>query len=278
MRTQIPVLLLLLFAFAPDAGAEGERRLAVDEASLVAVELASVGIVPMSGTPVVLLREPGQGRVVPIFIGPEQARAIAMAQRGVQVPRPMTHDLTVDLLRAMGGHLERVIIDELRDGTYFGALEIKSTDASILIDSRPSDGLALAIRTGARIAVAQEILEAGADIPYQGIGRDDVVTALGITVMNAQAEVRQALELPDQPGVLVSSVRGLAGAAGIEPGAFIVEVNGEVAATPLAFLERINATERGEQASLRFWLKDEYRQADLPTDLATPPGQRRDSL
>lgn len=272
------VVLVLMLVLTPPLGANDERRLAVDEASLVTVELASIGIVPLTGTPVVLLRDPEQGRTVPIFIGPEQARAIAMAQRGVQPPRPMTHDLTVDLLRAMGGRLERVIVDELRDGTYFGALEIRSAEVSTLIDSRPSDGLALAVRTGARIAVAPAILDAGEDIPYQGLGPDDVVTALGITVMNADDGLREALELPDQPGVLVSAARGLAVVAGIEPGALIVEVNGDPTATPLAFLEQINATARGAQATLRFWFAGDYRDIELPTDLATTPGERRDRL
>jgi len=242
------------------------------------VELASVAIVPLTGTPVALLRDPEQGRTVPIFIGAEQARAIVIAQRGIAAPRPMTHDLAVNLLDAMGGRLERVIVDELRDGTYFGALEIKTGDSTILVDTRPSDGLALAVRTGARIVVAPAVLEAGSDIPYRSLGGDDVVTALGITVMQARAEVREALELPDQPGVLVSSVRGLAGAAGIQPGALIVAVNGIPPDSPLAFLDLVNATERGAQTSLRFWLNGAFSVVELPTDLATPPAQRRDSL
>jgi bifunctional DNase/RNase len=278
MRPCSIAIILIFVAFAQSGAAIEQRRLAVDEDSLVAVELASVGIVPMTGTPVVLLRDPEQGRTVPIFIGPEQARAIAMAQRGVQPPRPMTHDLTVELLRATGGRLERVIVDELRDGTYFGAIEIESAGGSTLIDSRPSDGLALAVRTGARIAVAPAILDAGEDIPFRGLGQDDVVTALGITVMNAEDELRQALGLPDQPGVLVSAARGLAVAAGIEPGALIVEVNGDPTGTPLTFLENINATERGAQARLRYWLDGGYRDIDLPTDLDTTPGERRNSL
>jgi len=278
MRIACIALTLLFAAWAAIACAGEERRLAVDEASLVEVELASVAIVPLTGTPVVLLRDADQGRTVPIFIGPEQARSIVMAQRGVEAQRPMTHDLTVELLQATGGSLERVIVDELRDGTYFGALEIRTQESSTYIDSRPSDGLALAVRTGAPIAVAPSILDASADIPYSGLGSNDVVTALGITVMNAQDDVRQALGLPDQPGVLVSSVRGLAGAAGIQPGALIVHVNGAPPESPLGFLDLVNATERGAQATLRFWLAGEFREIELPTDLATPPNQRRDSL
>ncbi|MEE4331254.1 MAG: bifunctional nuclease domain-containing protein [Wenzhouxiangella sp.] len=277
MRIPSAFLVLLLVGCAA-ATTDEERRLAVDEASLVPVELASVAIVPLTGTPVVLLRDPDQGRTVPIFIGAEQAHAIVIAQRGIATPRPMTHDLTVNLLDAMGGRLERVIVDELRDGTYFGALEIKTADSTVLVDTRPSDGLALAVRTGARILVAPAVLEAGADIPYRSLGGDDVVTALGITVMPAQAEVREALGLPDQPGVLVSSVRGLAGAAGIQPGALIVAVNGIPPDSPLAFLDLVNATERGAQTSLRFWLNGDFSVVELPTDLATPPAQRRDSL
>ena len=258
------------------------RRLAVPAENLIAVELATVGVTPMSGTPVVVLREPASGSTVPIFIGPNEARAIVAAQRAVAMPRPMTHDLAKRLLDALGGTLEAVIVDELRDGTYFGALEvIKSDGKRVLIDSRPSDGLALAVRAGAAIFVAPDVLEANATVPFEGLGgAQEVVTALGITVMRADEAVREALGLPDQPGVLVTAARGLASLAGVEPGALILEVNDKPVATPMAFLEGVNATPRGQNARLQFQFGGEIKTVslDVGVPVVAPDRERRDSL
>jgi bifunctional DNase/RNase len=275
-------LIALAMWLLPGLGSDGERRLAVPAEQLIPVELASVGIVPMTGAPVVLLREPERGSVVPIFIGPNEARAIIAAQRAIEMPRPMTHDLAASLIIGLDGTLERVIVDELRDGTYFGALEISRPDGKpVLIDARPSDGLALAVRMGAGIFVAPSVLEAGADIPFEGLGGDDdVVTALGITVMQPDAALREALDLPDGPGVLVSSAVGLASLAGVQPGAFITQINGSEVTTPLAFLELVNATARGQKALLEFSLGGQRKEVELDVDVpaVAPRRERRDKL
>ncbi len=279
MQTILIRFLLCLLIYVP-VDSIMARELAVNADELVPVELASIGVVPMIGTPVVLLREPDSGSVVPIFIGPNEARAIMMAQRGIESHRPMTHDLLVDLMEAMGGTLERVVVDELSNGTYHGALEVSLADGSTLrIDSRPSDALAMAVRSGASILVAPAVLEAGEDIPFEGLGDEDIVTALGITVMSVTSDLRQALQLPDEPGVLISSVRGMAAMAGLQPGALIVKVNDKIPATPLTFLELINDTEMGEKAKVDFWHDGEFQTVELGTDVETTPRtQRRRSL
>lgn len=278
LRYQATFAALVLLAMASNPLAA--RELAIPAEELVPVELATVGVVPLTGTPVVLLREPESGEVVPIFIGPNEARAIIIAQRGIEPDRPLTHDLLVRLMQGMGGELKEVIVDELRDGTYHGALSVvvEGQDEPVLIDSRPSDALAMAVRTGAPILVAPSVLAAGQDIPYEGLGDDEVVTALGVTVMAVSSELRQALDLPDQPGVLVSAAQSMAQAAGIQPGSLIVEVNGQPPVTPLSFLELVNATERGEPATLRFWHDGDFQEVELDTDVAAtvrPRDQRR---
>ena len=282
-RLLIPLALLgLLLWLIPGQSSDPQRELAVPADELIAVELATVGIVPFTGAPVVLLREPESGSVVPIFIGPNEANAIIAAQRALMPPRPMTHDLAASLIGRLGGTLERVIVDELRDSTYFGALDIRlERGGNILVDSRPSDALALAVRTGAAIFVAPDVLIAGQNIPFEGLGDDeDVVTALGITVMQPSRELREALQLPEGPGVLVSAVRGLAGLAGIQPGALITRVNDIAIPSPLVFLEQINATARGEKALIEFWLAGETRTVELDTEVpaVAPRRERRDSL
>lgn len=114
--------LILLTLLLSQVGSHA-RDLLLDEAELVPVELATVGIAQPTGVPVVLLREPESGDVVPIFIGPNEARAILQALSGTTTPRPMTHDLMDDVTTALGGTLERVFVDGLLAGTYMGVMD-----------------------------------------------------------------------------------------------------------------------------------------------------------
>jgi len=282
-RLLLPLALLgLVLWLIPGQSTDPQRELAVPSEELIAVELASVAIVPFTGAPVVLLREPQSGSIVPIFIGPTEASAIIAAQRAMTPPRPMTHDLASSLIHQLGGTLERVIVDELRDSTYLGALDIRrERGGNILIDSRPSDALALAVRTGASIFVSADVLAAGEGIPFEGLGDDeDVVTALGVTVMQPGRELRDALQLPDGPGVLVNAVRGPAAEAGIRPGALISRVNGVAIVSPLVFLEQVNVTPRGEKAEIEFWVDGETRTVAIETTVPAraPRRERRDIL
>ncbi len=274
----IGLLFLGLGAFVPLSA----RELAVPVEQLIAAELAMVGVEPVSGTPVVVLRAPESGAIVPIFIGAHEARAILMAQRGIEPPRPMTHDLAGTLIESMGGVLTRVVVDELRDGTYHGALEIEiaGREPILRIDSRPSDALALAVRTGAAILVAPAVLEAAREVPFEGLGNDPVVTAMGITVVEASDPLRRALGLPDNDGVVVSSSRGMAAISGLRPGALIVRINENAVDTPTAFLDQVGRLARGEAARIEFWQEGAQRTITIPSDVpATVPGrERRDRI
>ncbi len=116
-----------------------------------------------SNQPIVLLREAGGERYLPIWIGAVEATAIAFAQQGVEPPRPMTHDLLKDVLTATGNELSEVRITEVRDNVFY-ALLILSQGAEV--SARPSDSIALALRTGSRIVCAEEVLdEAGLAVP-----------------------------------------------------------------------------------------------------------------
>ncbi len=278
MKAIVSILLPVMLVVST-AGTATARELAVEFEDLVPAELASVAIEPMTGSPVVLLREPEDGRIVPIFIGPNEARAILMAQRGIEPERPMTHDLATTLIESLGATLERVIVDELRNGTYLGALELIKDGETVRIDSRPSDGLALAVRTGAAILVAPAILEAGEDIPFRGLDDDeDVVTAIGITVMAPTEEIRQALGLPDEPGVVVTGTRAHAEQAGLRAGALIMEVDGEAVSSPMAFLERISAATAEGMTTIRFWHEGEKQEIELSTQIPDIDPERRQRL
>lgn len=264
-----PVLLIAVvtvLALAPTPGAEARER-AVDADALVPVELSGVGISVVNGAPLVLLRHLATGDVVPIAIGVDQARAILLAMHGVEPPRPMTHDLLVDLLDALDATLERVLVDDLVNNTYLAMLELRvpGAEATIRVDSRPSDALALAVRTGAGILVAPSVLVAGAGHGYEGLpGARQVLTALGITVIGAGPDEREALGLPHGDGVLVRRLVGAAARTDLRPGAFIRAVNDAEVATPMQFLEAVRDAADDAPVRIRFW--QDGSEAELELD------------
>ena len=125
------------------------------------VELSLVGVrveLP-SNQPIVLLKEADGERYLPIWIGAVEATAIAFALQGIQTPRPMTHDLMRDLLRGAGVAVERIVINELVDQTFFALIRMTSGGETKEVSSRPSDAIALAVRINAPIYAAEEVLE-----------------------------------------------------------------------------------------------------------------------
>jgi bifunctional DNase/RNase len=127
------------------------------------VEVVGVRVEMPSNQPIVLLREADGERYLPIWIGAVEATAIAFAQQGVLPPRPLTHDLLKDVLEATGNALTEVRITEMNDGVFFAELVL---DSGVEIGARPSDSIALALRTGARIVCAEELLdEVGIAVP-----------------------------------------------------------------------------------------------------------------
>jgi bifunctional DNase/RNase len=129
------------------------------------VDVMGVRVEMPSNQPLVLLREVAGERYLPIWIGAVEATAIAFAQQGVVPPRPLTHDLMKDVIGALDADLEEVRITEVRDGVFY-ALLVFSSGAEV--SARPSDSIALALRTGTRIVCAEEVLdEAGLAVPAE---------------------------------------------------------------------------------------------------------------
>ncbi|MBI1376164.1 MAG: bifunctional nuclease family protein [Frankiales bacterium] len=127
------------------------------------MDVVGVRVEMPSNQPIVLLREVDGERYLPIWIGAVEATAIAFAQQGVVPARPLTHDLLRDVLTALGRRLEQVRITELSDGVFFAVLVF---DGGVEVSARPSDAIALALRTGTAIHCAEEVLgEAGIAVP-----------------------------------------------------------------------------------------------------------------
>jgi bifunctional DNase/RNase len=129
------------------------------------VDVVGVRVEMPSNQPIVLLREVTGARYLPIWIGAVEATAIAFAQQGVVPPRPLTHDLLKDVLGATGNELAEVRITEMREGVFYAVLVLSS---GAEVSARPSDSIALALRTGSRIVCAEEVLdEAGLEVPEE---------------------------------------------------------------------------------------------------------------
>ncbi len=130
------------------------------------VRIASLAIDPRSEQPVVILKpldeEPGQGRLLPIWIGQPEATAILLAVEGIKTPRPMTHDLLRDMIETLDAVVERVEITRVEGGTFYAAVVLRGEERTRVVDARPSDSIALAVRTGAPIYVADEVLDEAA--------------------------------------------------------------------------------------------------------------------
>ena len=118
-----------------------------------------------AGNPVVLLSDPETGMELPIWIGEVEAFAIQRELEGVQLPRPMTHDLLRNILIELGVELLRVEINDLHDNTYYATLVLRWNGRTNFIDARPSDSIALAIRMNAPIYVAEEVAKAAGYFP-----------------------------------------------------------------------------------------------------------------
>jgi len=126
---------------------------------LVEMSIKGLMVDPVTNMPIVLLRDAEQQRVLPIWVGPVEANAIALQIENVAPPRPMTHDLLRNLLTELGATLARVVIADLRDNTFYAYLELHRGGEVLFIDARPSDALALSVRTKTPVFVDSRVLE-----------------------------------------------------------------------------------------------------------------------
>lgn len=113
-----------------------------------------------SKQPIVLLKVEGKNRFLPIWIGHPEAAAILMKLQNAELPRPMTHDLLAAALEHLSANVTRVLVTELRDNTFYAVLRLEARGEEIELDSRPSDAIALAVRTDAPIFASADLLEA----------------------------------------------------------------------------------------------------------------------
>jgi bifunctional DNase/RNase len=125
------------------------------------IEMSIKGLMvdPITNAPIVLLRDEAGSRVLPIWVGVFEANAIALQVENITPPRPMTHDLLRQIIMDLKGEVERITITDLKDSTFYALIHLRVAGELVLVDSRPSDAIALALRVKAPIYVEEAVLE-----------------------------------------------------------------------------------------------------------------------
>ncbi|MEO6487771.1 MAG: bifunctional nuclease family protein [Thermoanaerobaculia bacterium] len=141
--------------------------------NLVAMSIKGLMLDPVSNSPIVVLRDVEEKFFLPIWVGIFEANAIALQLENVSTPRPMTHDLLRDMISQLNARVTRVVINDLRDSTFFAQIRLTTPERTLEVDARPSDAIALALRTEAPIFVAQSVLDQAQTITPDGDDHDE---------------------------------------------------------------------------------------------------------
>jgi uncharacterized protein len=126
---------------------------------LVPMAIKGLMLDPVSNSPIVVLKDAAEKCFLPIWVGIFEANAIALQLENITTPRPMTHDLLRNAIKELDAHVSRVVINDLRDSTFFAQIGLVIGDRTLELDARPSDAIALALRVAAPIFVAQAVLD-----------------------------------------------------------------------------------------------------------------------
>jgi bifunctional DNase/RNase len=169
---------------------------------MVEVTIDSVRVSLMSQHRIVVLKDIDSARFLPIWIGPFEADAITIELQGVEVARPLTHDLLKATIETLGAEVERVAITDLRNDTFYARITLRADSRYLEIDSRPSDAIALAVRSHVSIYVADDVMDQAAITPEPDLeGMTPAPGLEGKAAMEAPEAFREFLEGLDLSGL-----------------------------------------------------------------------------
>jgi bifunctional DNase/RNase len=126
---------------------------------LIEMTIKGLMVDPITNTPIVILKDKDGDRVLPIWVGVFEANAIALQIENVATPRPMTHDLLRNIITDLDGRVDRIVVSDLKDNTFFALIHLTVKGEGIAVDARPSDAIALALRTRAPILVEEAVID-----------------------------------------------------------------------------------------------------------------------
>jgi len=143
------------------------------ETSEIRMEIKGLMLDPTSNVPIVILRDEESEVFLPIWIGVFEANAIALRLENVETPRPMTHDLLRSTIDGLGAQIEKIVISDLKDNTFYARIHVQRNGDAVEIDARPSDAIALALRSGSPIFVLRPVLEKAQAVDLATQASDD---------------------------------------------------------------------------------------------------------
>lgn len=172
---------------------------------MIEVTVESIRVSLISQQRLVVLRETGTARFLPIFIGPCEAEAITLGLQGTEVARPMTHDLLKGVIEQLGGTVEHIVISELKNDTFFARIVVDLRGESVELDARPSDAIALGVRLEVPIFVNDAVMEHAGQVPSSELedeseGGDHPVDETKLSVFRDFIETLDLDDLTDEDG------------------------------------------------------------------------------
>ncbi|HEY3305978.1 MAG TPA: bifunctional nuclease domain-containing protein [Candidatus Binatia bacterium] len=215
--------LLLVFFLCARAGLLGAGQ----EEPSVEMTVKNLMLDPFTQSPVVLLESAKEKKSLPIWIGAEEATSIALEIKKVAMPRPNTHDLIRNILRGVGGTIQRITITDLRNDVYYATIALRLKGQEYQIDSRPSDAIAVALRMKAPIYAAAKVLARAKPIGPLEKTQSEMQRTLGIQTQDLTPDLAGLFDLKTNGGILVADVElgGPASAAGLQRGDVILRVD-----------------------------------------------------
>jgi bifunctional DNase/RNase len=208
---------------------------AAQETNSVEARVKTLMLDPNTQSPIVVLETVTDKKLLPIWIDVPEARAIALELEHVTTPRPLTHDLIRNIIQGLGATLQRVVITDLRNSTYFALLFLGLKGQDFQIDARPSDAIAVALRLKAPIYASAQVLAKSKSLPAPAAPTRELQRRLGIQAQDLTVEVAALLDISFQKGVLVVDVAKGSPAmdAGIQRGDIITKANDQAVQSTL---------------------------------------------
>ena len=223
------------------------RRQAAEE---IEVEVRGVGFDDAVNGPVVILQDHDRRVALPIWVGAAEARAIAMQLQGINPPRPLTHDLVKEIQDGAGVELQKVVITDLKESTYYARLFLHTRGREWQVDSRPSDAIALAVRFHRPILIAPALLQGGCSIDLtRRLPTASTAQFSGVTVQNLTAEMAAYFDVPPGLGAVVADVASDA-ATDLQRGDVILELDGTAVTGVGDLARRLQAMPEGGSVRL----------------------------
>jgi bifunctional DNase/RNase len=161
---------------------------------MIEVKVDSIRASLMSEHRVVILKDLNTERFLPIWIGRYEAEAIAIRLQGIDVPRPLTHDLLKNAIGELGGEISHILVSDLRNDTFYAKISVRMNGQTVEIDSRPSDAIALAVRSDATIYVEEDVMARAGIVP-----EEDITESADEDELSAFRDFIDTLDLDDLP-------------------------------------------------------------------------------